>query len=1351
MASHVFTDFEDGIETKSMWGNAVTSTAVEGKFVRNDGNSLMKMRLDYTPRIYQIFDEIIINVADQHIKSGVRACDVTVCADGSIEVTNYGPGFVVDQNQQTGEWGPFILSAYVNQGNNHGDQTRSGFTSNLPTGGVNGIGLKLSVRSSVWFEIHTVDQRNQRYYTVRYRHRGRAWVLGRPQAQKINSSNFDRRNLPFDVEHEEVVDLSRGALQGSITRQVGREMRTLSAGEPFTMMRFLPRYKDYGMHGSPADLFRAFRTRLYEIATYITVPITFNGSRVPVSGLTDYIKLAEAADGANDNPIFVSLCDPEQLKDFDKWPADRRAALFAKTTASHYPMRVGVTVSKNGQSTRWACINGVIITHGSCSIFSHFIDQIKTHFSRSYGSDEFGQRVKGCISIYIVGQVASPNWSAQSKVNITFPTGFLDAYVLGDKALTAITAALKNVIREQKHIEEIKDLRAAMARPAKVRPEKMQMSSVSTLQKKWDERRKVALFMVEGNSAEKFVTSGLAAKDCCMDVKYVSIYIMTGVMMNVRREVVEDANQRIPSKRLLDYNIWNEFMYMTGLKYGRTYETEDELRTLLCGKIIILTDQDVDGEGNITSLIVNFIDTFFPALIRRGMVYRLATELIRIFDRNTYIRGFHNECDYREWALSNHYYNMVSNDILGLAPEIRRRNPELANQFAAEIMSAHGNTLSPAALDELMNMRFRKYISENVSTRKFTHEYYKGLAGHSTTFCKRAFSKESFLKNIIRFIYDSDARKTFEDFFSENSEPRKIELRKGTRERVINADNTMTCTEMLTGPLVIYSLEDMRRKLSGQYDGLNDAKRRILYGALQSMVKNRYYKIDTLAGIISIAGHYHHGNAILEDTMKLCAATYFGARRIPFFIIEGDTGSRKNPVPGASRYLMGRINHDGLEYLYPMRDLDILPRRVEDGEVSVVNYFCTTIPPIFETANMPSHGWRIESHAMSISSLLAITRHMIDRDGREHDDPAPRLALDVNGWRGRIVAVTDENGKVSHLSVGRFTYADQVLTVTELPFFCDLAMYQRYLIRLADSSNDETTASEMLTDNSKTHPFIANWSPNSLSVEGATGIPLDPNEVRLTFKISASRISELQKTRFKGIELDPETAIAHGIGLTTLIGRHLNYMDPQDRIVEFPNYESIIAAWYPMRKSLYIECIERERILLILERAHITECQRAIDENIGDQIRARDLDESIALCARRRFFKFAPAVIHNSAKYLTPSIVMYATGFVDIAAFIKAWSERAESTGTSTDLMADDAAERISYDYIFNMRHRDAMMSATTERRNRLTKIDQRLAELGAPDPWKTMWLADLHGLERVCAKYLPTMWTGLGKGVESS
>ena len=105
-------------------------------------------------------------------------------------------------------------------------------------------------------------------------------------------------------------------------------------------------------------------------------------------------------------------------------------------------------------------------------------------------------------------------------------------------------------------------------------------------------------------------------------------------MLNVR----EAPPNKIAKNQEVQY-----LMKILGIRIGENYT---DVKNLRYGSIMIMTDQDVDG-SHIKGLIINFIHTFWPSLIKiNGFLKQFITPIIKASKGNE-IYSFYTLPEYK--------------------------------------------------------------------------------------------------------------------------------------------------------------------------------------------------------------------------------------------------------------------------------------------------------------------------------------------------------------------------------------------------------------------------------------------------------------------------------------------------------------------------------------------------------------------------------------------------------------------------------------------------------------------------------------------------------------------------------
>lgn len=146
-------EIEHVLQRAGMYLGAI-QTKTEVCFVPKDGKMVEK-ELSYSPALLKMFDEIISNSVDEHIRSGkVTRIDVDLYPlTGEIKISDNG-GIPVKKHPEYDQYIPSMIFGELRTGSNFSDEERF-------SAGLNGLGSKLTSIFSKEFLVTTSDGKNQ--------------------------------------------------------------------------------------------------------------------------------------------------------------------------------------------------------------------------------------------------------------------------------------------------------------------------------------------------------------------------------------------------------------------------------------------------------------------------------------------------------------------------------------------------------------------------------------------------------------------------------------------------------------------------------------------------------------------------------------------------------------------------------------------------------------------------------------------------------------------------------------------------------------------------------------------------------------------------------------------------------------------------------------------------------------------------------------------------------------------------------------------------------------------------------------------------------------------------------------
>ncbi|KAL6633719.1 hypothetical protein ACP70R_026390 [Stipagrostis hirtigluma subsp. patula] len=213
-------------------------------WVFEDGE-MVHRSVTYVPGLYKIFDEILVNAADnkqRDPKMDSLRVDIDV-AGCCISVYNNGHGVPVEVHQEEGVYVPEMIFGHLLTSSNYDDNVKK------TTGGRNGYGAKLTNIFSTEFIIETADGRRKKKY------------------KQVFSENMGKKSEP----------------QITNCKQV----------ENWTKVTFKPDLGKFNMTHLEDDAVVLMRKRVIDMAGTLgeTVKVELDGKEVPVKNFSDYVEL----------------------------------------------------------------------------------------------------------------------------------------------------------------------------------------------------------------------------------------------------------------------------------------------------------------------------------------------------------------------------------------------------------------------------------------------------------------------------------------------------------------------------------------------------------------------------------------------------------------------------------------------------------------------------------------------------------------------------------------------------------------------------------------------------------------------------------------------------------------------------------------------------------------------------------------------------------------------------------------------------------------------------------------------------------------------------------------------------
>lgn len=221
-------------------------------------------------------------------------------------------------------------------------------------------------------------------------------------------------------------------------------------------------------------------------------------------------------------------------------------------------------------------------------------------------------------------------------------------------------------------------------------------------------------------------------------------------------------------------------------------------------------------------------------------------------------------------------------------------------------------------------------------------KYYKGL-GTST----RDEAKEYFQRlNVMPYSYTGPVSDNSIDlaFNKAKADDRKVWLKTYEKARIAKPTTSLPYEEFVNDDLIHFSNYNLERSIPSVMDGLKTSQRKILYSAFKRNLKTEI-RVAQFAGYVSEHSGYHHGEQSLNDTIVGMAQDFVGSNNIPWFVPQGQFGTR---LKGGTDAASARYIHTHLQpyvsKLVPSDDFAVAEYRDDDGLQVEPEWYAPILP-----------------------------------------------------------------------------------------------------------------------------------------------------------------------------------------------------------------------------------------------------------------------------------------------------------------------------------------------------------------------------------------------------------------------
>jgi len=195
------TQLEHIIDIPDTYIGSIEKTDIDTWIFNEEDDKIVYKNIKYIPGLYKIFDEVLVNAIDQHVRTENdpkivnKVNTIKVNFDNnnnSISIYNNGEGIPIVEHKEHNVWVPELIFGHLLTSSNYDKNEKK------ITGGKNGYGAKLANIFSKTFKIETVDAERKLKYVQTFEKN--MTIKGTPTITKSTSKPYTIIEFSPDLE-----------------------------------------------------------------------------------------------------------------------------------------------------------------------------------------------------------------------------------------------------------------------------------------------------------------------------------------------------------------------------------------------------------------------------------------------------------------------------------------------------------------------------------------------------------------------------------------------------------------------------------------------------------------------------------------------------------------------------------------------------------------------------------------------------------------------------------------------------------------------------------------------------------------------------------------------------------------------------------------------------------------------------------------------------------------------------------------------------------------------------------------------------------------------------------------------